>query len=85
MCTACPNARIHPKHHPRLAYLHLSLASLRSVLGEETWAADWGNPFTRLEDLRRRLGDQVWATALAGVTSTDRATIGSLLEGQYDL
>lgn len=85
MCTACPNAQIHPKHHPRLAYLHLSLASLRSVLGDETWAADWGNPFTRLEDLKRRLGDPVWATALAGVTSTDRTTIGSLLEGQYDL
>ena len=85
MCTACPNARIHPKHHPRLAYLHLSLASLRSVLGNETWAPDWGNPFTRLEDLRRRLGDQVWATALAGVTSTDRTAISSLLEGQYDL
>lgn len=72
-------------HHPRLAYLHRSLASLRSVLGEEIWAPDWGNPFTRLEDLRRRLGDQVWANALASVTSTDRATISSLLEGQYDL
>lgn len=85
MCTACPNARIHPKHHPRLAHLHRSLASLRSALGEESWAADWGNPFLRLEDLRLRLGDQVWATALANVTASDREIVGRLLEGQYDL
>ncbi|WP_415853485.1 hypothetical protein [Sinomonas sp. G460-2] len=85
MCTACPNARIHPKHHARLAHLHRCLAGLRSVLGEETWAADWGNPFIRLEDLRRRIGAEAWATALAAVTSADRETIASLLEGRYDL
>jgi hypothetical protein len=32
MCLACPNARVHPGHHPRLAHLHEALASLRSVL-----------------------------------------------------
>ena len=28
-CLACPNARVHPGHHPRLAHLHEALASLR--------------------------------------------------------
>jgi hypothetical protein len=32
ICLACPNARVHPGHHPRLAHLHEALASLRSVL-----------------------------------------------------
>lgn len=85
MCTACPNARIHPGHHPRLAHLHRCIASLRSVLGEETWAAEWGSPFTRLEDLRRRLGEPVWAAALGRATSSDREIVAGLLEGKYDL
>lgn len=85
MCTACPNARIHPNHHPRLAHLHRCLASLRPVWGEEAWAAEWGNPFMRLDDLKQRLGEQVWTAALASVTSSDREIIGGLLEGKYDL
>lgn len=85
MCTACPNARIHPKHHPRLAYLHRSIASLRSVLGDEIWAEEWGSPFLRLEDLKARLGDAFWADASARVSSADKEVVGRLLEGQYDL
>ncbi|TYR65141.1 hypothetical protein [Streptomyces parvus] len=85
MCTACPNARIHPKHHPRLAYLHRSIASLRSVLEDQIWAEEWGSPFMRLEDLKARLSDVVWSEALAGVSSADKEVVGRLLEGKYDL
>jgi hypothetical protein len=85
LCTACPNARIHPKHHSRLAYLHRAVSGLRSVLGDETWVPEWGDPFMRLEDLKRRLGDGVWANALTNVTASDKEVINNLLEGKYDL
>ncbi|GAA2774054.1 hypothetical protein GCM10010440_75960 [Kitasatospora cinereorecta] len=85
LCTACPNARIHPKHHSRLAHLHRSLSSLRSVLGEELWTIEWGEPFMRLNDLKRRLGDAVWSQTLAGATAADKDLVRSLLEGKYDL
>ena len=67
-CLACPNARVHPGHHPRLAHLHEALASLRSVLPPAAWAADWRDAHDRLEDLRQRLGDGPWAQGLARVT-----------------
>lgn len=41
LCLACPNARVHAGHHPRLAHLHEALGSLRSVLPPNAWAADW--------------------------------------------
>jgi hypothetical protein len=80
-CLACPNARVHPGHHPRLAHLHEALASLRSVLPPGAWAADWRDAHDRLEDLRRQLGAGVWAQALARVTGTDRQLISHLLTG----
>ncbi|PJM80334.1 hypothetical protein CH313_28850 [Streptomyces sp. TSRI0384-2] len=85
MCTACPNARIHPQHHPRLAYLHRSISSLRSVLGDEIWVDEWGSAFMRLEDLKVRLGDAVWTDAVARVSSDDKDVVSRLLEGKYDL
>jgi hypothetical protein len=64
-CLACPNARVHPGHHPRLAHLHEALASLRSVLPPAAWAADWRDAHDRLDDLRQRLGDGLWAHSSA--------------------
>ncbi|MER6714592.1 hypothetical protein [Streptomyces sp. NPDC000877] len=32
MCLACPNARIHPAHHSRLAHLHHALDNLRTAM-----------------------------------------------------
>ena len=81
ICLACPCARIHPGHHPRLAHLHEALGSLRSVMPPATWAADWRDSYDRLEDLRRRLGDGVWAQALARVTDADREVVNHLLTG----
>ncbi|MGH3195736.1 MAG: hypothetical protein ACRDRJ_34240 [Streptosporangiaceae bacterium] len=83
-CLACPNARVHPGHHPRLAHLHEALASLRSVLPPAAWAADWRDAHDRLEDLRQRLGDGPWAQGLARVTDADRELINHLLTGTLD-
>ncbi|MEU2119585.1 hypothetical protein ABZ567_29000 [Streptomyces sp. NPDC016459] len=85
LCTACPNARVTPAHHPRLAYLHQALTALRGVLGAAVWEADWADSHARLDDLRARLGETVWATALGAVTGEDRAMITHLLQGDFDL
>src|ERR1017187_2408371 len=84
MCLACPNAPVHPGHHPRLAHLHEALGSLRSVLPPAAWAADWRDAHDRLEDLRQRLGDGLWAQGLSQVTDADRDLISHLLTGALD-
>ncbi|WP_329564354.1 hypothetical protein OG711_38420 (plasmid) [Streptomyces uncialis] len=84
MCLGCENAHVHPGHHPRLVHLHASLASLRSILPTKTWADDWGEPYDRLEDLKRKVGDGVWEQALDRVTDADRTLINSLLTGELD-
>jgi hypothetical protein len=83
-CLACPCARVHPGHHPRLAHLHEALASLRSVLPTAAWAADWRDAHDRLEDLSERVGDGPWNQALARVTDTDREIVAHLLQGALD-
>ena len=83
-CLACPNARVHPGHHPRLAHLHEALGSLRSVLPPAAWAADWRDAHERLEDLRDRVGGGPWAQGLARVTSADREIVARLLTGDLD-
>jgi len=80
-CLACPNARIHPGHHPRLAHLHEALANLRSVLPPAAWAADWRDAHDRLDNLRQRLGNGLWAQSLAQVTDADRELVSHLLTG----
>ncbi|MEU7415080.1 MULTISPECIES: hypothetical protein [Streptomyces] len=85
LCTACPNARVTPAHHARLAYLHQALAGLRGVVEETVWESGWADAHARLEDLRARLGPAVWAAARTGATAEDRAVIDQLLNGDYDL
>ncbi|MEU5050124.1 hypothetical protein [Streptomyces sp. NPDC021096] len=85
LCTACPNARVHPVHHPRLAHLHHALEALRSVVPPAVWDADWAEPHARLDDLKRRLGPALWRRALENVTADDREVIDALLNGGYDL
>ncbi|MFE9501288.1 hypothetical protein ACFYO6_02055 [Streptomyces anthocyanicus] len=84
LCTACPNARVAPVHHPRLAYLHAALENLRSVLDPATWMADWYDAHARLEDLRLRLGAEVWKQAQQRVSDWDRQIIDDLLNGHFD-
>jgi hypothetical protein len=86
MCLGCGNARVHPGHHSRLAHLHHALASLRSILAPAVWESDWGDAHARLDDLRNKLGDGVWARARARarVTDTDRDLIDRLLTGDLD-
>lgn len=85
LCTACPNARVAPAHHPRLAHLHQALTTLRGALEPAVWAADWSDAHARLSDLRGRLGEPVWTAALAEATDADRDVIAHLLRGDYDL
>ncbi|MEU6885628.1 hypothetical protein ABZ918_10520 [Streptomyces viridosporus] len=84
MCLGCTNARIHPGHHARLAHLHRALNHLRSAQPPTVWEADWGEAHAQLEDLKRRLGEPVWAQALARVTDADRDLIDCLLTGVLD-
>lgn len=85
LCTACPNARVTPAHHPRLAHLLSALENLRGVLEPGVWEADWAQAHARLTDLRSRLGIPLWQAALDAVTSTDRTVIEQLLQGDFDL
>ncbi|MFJ5784560.1 hypothetical protein [Streptomyces hydrogenans] len=84
LCTACPNARVTPSHHPRLAHLHAALENLRSVLDPATWMADWYDAHARLEDLRQRLGTEVWKQVQQRVSDWDRQIIDDLLNGHFD-
>jgi hypothetical protein len=81
LCLGCENARIHADHHPRLALLHQALANTRSVLPAPAWEPRWGDPFARLEDLRRKVGDPLWRQARDRITDTDRAIVDDLLNG----
>ncbi|MCX5310389.1 hypothetical protein [Streptomyces sp. NBC_00154] len=84
LCLACPNARVHTDHHPRLAHLHEALGNARSVLPPPVWERDWGDAQARLEDLKGRVGDGGWTHALARVTATDRELIDYLLTGDLN-
>ncbi|MFC0848399.1 hypothetical protein ACFH04_32530 [Streptomyces noboritoensis] len=84
LCTACPNARVAPVHHPRLAYLHAALENLHSVLDPATWMADWYDAHARLEDLRHRVGTEVWKQELQKASDWDRQIIDDLLNGHFD-
>ncbi|MEU4115839.1 hypothetical protein AB0F71_15250 [Kitasatospora sp. NPDC028055] len=81
LCLACRNAHVHPGHHPRLAYLHQQLDSMRSALPEHHWNERWRDHLLRLEDLREKVGTAAWAAALARVSDTDRAIVSLLLKG----
>jgi len=83
-CLACPNARVHPGHHSRLAHLHQALTNLRSALPPGTWQTDWGETHARLADLRGKLGAGVWTRALTQVSEGDRGLINDLLTGVLD-
>ena len=84
MCLACPSAHVHADHHPRLAHLHQSLASLRSAISPREWTADWADHHARLNDLQRRVGEQGWRHALTRVTDADRAIVNLLLTGDLN-
>ncbi|MET8629796.1 hypothetical protein ABZW30_39760 [Kitasatospora sp. NPDC004669] len=81
LCLGCPNAHVHPGHHPRLAHLHQEVRSLRSVLPEQSWRAHWGEHASRLDDLRERIGPAAWQTARARVDADDRTLVRLLLKG----
>ncbi|MEU2587179.1 hypothetical protein ABZ612_30465 [Streptomyces avermitilis] len=83
MCTACPNARIHPGHHPRLALLHQALANLRDLLEVTEWETTWGDAHARLDNLKDRLGAAQWQRALTATTPGDREMI-ILLDGDLN-
>ncbi|MFF7975855.1 hypothetical protein [Streptomyces sp. NPDC007905] len=85
LCTACPNARVTPAHHSRLAHLLNALNHLRGVVDPGIWEADWADAHARLTDLRGRLGEPVWQAALQAVTTSDRTIIDQLLQGDFDL
>ncbi|MFD6274679.1 hypothetical protein ACFWFI_03710 [Streptomyces sp. NPDC060209] len=84
LCTACPNARVTPAHHPRLAHLSKALDNLRGVVEPAVWDADWADAHARLAELRARLGSSLWQAALDAVTDADRAVIDQLLNGEFD-
>ncbi|POX50631.1 hypothetical protein [Streptomyces sp. Ru72] len=82
LCLACPNARVHPGHHPRLAHLHQVLQSLRSPLPDGTWQERWSEHALRLDDLRDKVGPTAWTAALARVDDADRTLVHLLVKGE---
>ncbi|MEW2621436.1 hypothetical protein [Streptomyces sp. NPDC048106] len=81
LCLGCPNAHVHPGHHPRLAHLHQQLTSLRSALPDRMWREQWDDHWQRLDDLRGRVGQVTWNAALAQASKADRTLVGTLLKG----
>ncbi|GHG29283.1 hypothetical protein ACFFSH_35905 [Streptomyces filamentosus] len=77
----CRNAHVHPGHHPRLAYLHQGLRSLRSVLPAEVWQARWAEHFARLNDLRDKTGPPAWDTASSRADTDDHTLVHLLVKG----
>ncbi|TVZ80075.1 hypothetical protein [Streptomyces sp. BK340] len=84
LCLACPNAHVHPGHHPRLAFLHEQIQSLRSAIPERRWHQRWHDHWQRLEDLADKIGRSAWAAARTRVNATDRALADLLLKGQLN-
>lgn len=85
LCLACPNARVTPAHHPRLVVLHRALDNLKGVLDPGIWEEDWDDAHARLADLRQRLGEPIWQTAMNDASPSDLDVINDLLTGNYDL
>ncbi|MFF3896872.1 hypothetical protein ACFYY3_27575 [Streptomyces sp. NPDC001812] len=80
LCLACPQARVHPGHHPRLAHLQEQLSSL-----EFTSHGDkWHEHFLRLQDLERKVGEAIWTEARSRVSDIDRAIVEHLLNGDFN-
>jgi hypothetical protein len=85
LCLACTNAVIAPRHLPRLAYLHQSLAELRAALPAAIWDHDWREHFARLGTLKdSAFTGTEWSDALASVGAEDRVMIEALLHREYD-
>lgn len=80
LCLACPNAYVHPGHHPRLALLHRQVLSLQSVLDGQAFRERWSDHLLRLEDLRDKVGRAAWKAALARVSEADRAIVQLLVK-----
>ncbi|WP_353366137.1 hypothetical protein [Mycobacterium sp.] len=85
LCLACTNAVIAPRHLPRLAYLHRSLAELRAALPAAVWDHDWREHFARLGALKDSAFTAAeWSDALASISTKDRAVIEALMHREYD-
>ncbi|WP_407111255.1 hypothetical protein ACE1N8_25940 [Streptomyces sp. DSM 116494] len=80
LCLACPNAHVHPGHHPRLTHLHQQILSLRSVVDDRRFRERWNVHLLRLEDLRDKVGPAAWAAATARVSDTDRTIVRLLVK-----
>lgn len=65
LCTACPNARVTPAHHPRLAHLHQALGHLRGVLEPR--------PYGRRTGPMPTPGWKICATGSVGRSGTPRS------------
>ena len=82
LCLACPNAHVHPGHHPRLALLHAHIQGLRSAMPEHRWHQRWYAHWQRLDDLADKVGRPSWAAARVRAGDTDRTLVDLLLKGQ---
>ncbi|WP_237291393.1 hypothetical protein [Streptomyces sp. Sge12] len=80
LCLACPNAHVHPGHHPRLAYLHQQILSLRSVTDDRRFHERWGDHVLRLENLRDKIGLTAWTADPGRVNDNDRTIVRLLLK-----
>ncbi|MCZ2524370.1 hypothetical protein [Streptomyces sp. HB2AG] len=80
LCLACPNAHVHPGHHPRLAYLYQQILSLRSVTDDRRFRERWGDHLLRLEDLRDKIGLTAWTADPGRVSDNDRTIVRLLLK-----
>ncbi|MEU9489269.1 hypothetical protein AB0D83_37505 [Streptomyces decoyicus] len=80
LCLACPNAHVHPGHHPRLAHLYQQILSLRSVTDDRRFRERWGDHVLRLENLRDKIGLTAWTADPGRVSDNDRTIVRLLLK-----
>ncbi|KUN99388.1 hypothetical protein AQJ67_25745 [Streptomyces caeruleatus] len=85
MCFACPNAIATERHLPRILYLQAAIDSLRSVVSEAVWDADWSAHHDRISDLVKTHTREDERPALrARLTEADRGLVDRMLERRLD-
>ena len=85
LCFACGNALAMPRHLPRIIYLHEALTTLRSVVSQAAWAADWAAHHARVSDLLAVHTTEAERRALrAELSDRDRALIDQMLQRRLD-
>lgn len=84
LCLECPCAIALPSHWPAWVAAHDQLAEVRQSMTEASWAARYGKPAARLEDLLSRMPAGAVDRAREQVDDTIVGLVKRMLAGELD-